>query len=64
MAESERWSYLTVDVKPEGFLSFRPSAEQLTDVLNRHGAQGWELVSTLSSQRPGERVQLLFKRPQ
>jgi hypothetical protein len=64
MAEREHWSYLTVEVKPARFLSFRPSAEQLTDALNRHGAQGWELVSTLSTQRPGDRVQLFFKRPQ
>ena len=59
MAATQRWDYKTVDVKP-GFFGARP--EQVQDELDKHGKQGWELVSALS-QSPRNNVMLIFKRP-
>ena len=57
---SQCWSYQVVDIKPD-FLGRQNKPEQLQEVLNRQGAQGWELVGIIPG---GTWVQkrLLFKK--
>ncbi|UYB51240.1 DUF4177 domain-containing protein [Xanthomonas sp. AM6] len=44
---STRWNYLTVEVKPT-FLGGL-NTELIQAELDRHGAQGWELVNVISA---------------
>jgi hypothetical protein len=55
---NERWTYQVIDSKPD-FLGRQ--TEPLQDTLNRHGAQGWELVEFI----PGTLIpqRLIFKKP-
>lgn len=41
---NQRWTYQVIDIKPD-FLGRQHKPEQLQELLNRHGAQGWELVA-------------------
>jgi hypothetical protein len=59
---ADRWRYLVVEVKAASVWSTVPKAEQLQAELDRHGNQGWELVSTMPAQGTTG-VRLLFKRP-
>lgn len=43
---SRRWSYLTVEVKPN--LMGIVKAEQIQDELTKQGQLGWELVNAIS----------------
>ncbi|MDZ3823416.1 MAG: DUF4177 domain-containing protein [Pseudoxanthomonas sp.] len=51
----KRWQYRTIELKPT-LLGGLP--RDLDAILNREGAQGWELVNMLR----GTRVVLVFKR--
>lgn len=41
----QTWNYQTIEVKPS-FLG-RHAVDNLNEVLNREGINGWELVNTL-----------------
>jgi hypothetical protein len=56
---SERWSYQVVEIKPSFLGSTREAAQER---LAQLGLQGWELVSTIQSQRFAP-VQLYLKKP-
>ena len=53
-----RWEYKVEGLKP-GFLMQHLKEEALTELLNRHGAQGWELVNVINI---GMQVKVFFKR--
>ena len=53
-----RWEYKVEDLKA-GFLMKNLTEEAMTDLLNRHGAQGWELINISTV---GTRMKLFFKR--
>ncbi len=55
-----RFSYQIVDVK-SGFWGLK--SERISEELNRLGAQGWELVSTLPPNGFAA-IRLVLKRPQ
>ncbi|MBN8922687.1 MAG: hypothetical protein BGP10_10735 [Rhodanobacter sp. 68-29] len=61
---SGSWEYKVVTVKREGFFvsTHTPEDERLTEVLNREGAQGWELVNA-SIPTYMSPVTLFLKRP-
>jgi hypothetical protein len=42
---SDRWQYLTVEIKPGMLSGLKPEA--VDEVLNRHGRLGWELVNVI-----------------
>lgn len=44
---SKRWSYLTVEVKAGITWTGSIKREKIQEELNRHGAQGWELVNVI-----------------
>lgn len=58
---SKRWSYLTVEVKAGITWTGTIKREKMQEELNRHGAQGWELVNVvmLSNLTP---AMLVFKK--
>jgi hypothetical protein len=58
---STRWQYLVVQAKPNRWFKVFPDAEVLAELMNRHGAQGWELVGVAGA--PPHAQHLLFKRP-
>lgn len=47
MTAHTRWQYLVIDLKVKVFEGSAAQAQRLQDELNRHGQQGWELVSVL-----------------
>ncbi len=53
-----RWEYKVEDLK-SGFLMRNLKEDALTELLNRHGAQGWELVNIGTV---GVQMKLFFKR--
>ncbi|MGH8078682.1 MAG: DUF4177 domain-containing protein [Lysobacter sp.] len=58
---SQRWIYQVIETKPD-FLGRQNTPEPLQDVLNRQGAQGWELIGFI----PGStwvQQRLIFKKP-
>ena len=57
---SQRWSYQVIDIKPD-FLGRQNKPEQLQEMLNRQGAQGWELVG-ISPGGTWVQKRLLFKK--
>lgn len=57
---SKRWSYLTVEVKPT-WTGLKQ--EDIQTELNRHGAQGWELVNVVLPPSWGKAL-LVFKKEQ
>ena len=59
------WEYLvhTLD-SVDAFSSGEIRPREVQDVLNRHGQEGWELVSAFETDAgPGAMVVLTFKRP-
>lgn len=54
----ERWSYQVVEIRPSFLGSTRDAAQER---LTQLGLQGWELVSTIQSQRFAP-VQLYLKK--
>ena len=58
---TQRWQYLAVRVKPARWFQIFPDEAALQETMNRHGAQGWELVAVAGSHPHGQH--LLFKRP-
>ncbi|HET6633284.1 MAG TPA: DUF4177 domain-containing protein [Rhodanobacteraceae bacterium] len=63
---STQWEYKVVKLKPKKPAFFRispmPDEAEATDILNREGARGWELVSAVS-EAPTRPPHLFFKRP-
>jgi len=62
----QQWHYETVKVKPGGFLGGLVNTDELRDLLNQMGTQGWELVSAFDTnfgQGSSREVILIFKRP-
>jgi hypothetical protein len=60
------WEYYTYTVDVSGwFVSGDVNAGKLTESLNSIGAEGWELVSALSTVNGGDSNNLVFvfKRP-
>ena len=56
---STHWAYKVIDVKTKG-MRMMLNAEDMQDVLNQQGAQGWELVNVV--QLAMNRVSLYFKK--
>ena len=60
-----RWEYKVLTLKSEtGFaaaFNIMPKDDEATAILNREGAQGWELVGTAFNW--GHPSSLFFKRP-
>lgn len=59
---SERWRYLVAEVKARSMWQPLIDTADLQAELDRHGAQGWELVSVLPQAHPVG-IRLLMKRP-
>jgi hypothetical protein len=61
-----RFEYHTVIVEPKGiFFGGKVNPDNLTQILNNMGNQGWELVSTVASNKMygvTENVVCIFKR--
>lgn len=58
---STRWQYLVVNAKSNSWFKLFPDAGTFAEILNKHGAQGWELVAVAGA--PPHAQHLLFKRP-
>jgi hypothetical protein len=59
---ADRWRYNVVDVKAKSMWRSGVAASDLQAELDRHGAQGWELVTMHAMPYPAG-VRLVFKRP-
>lgn len=57
---STQWLYKVIDVKPKSAFAAL-GAEDMQEVLNQHGAQGWELVDVI--QLAVNQASLYFKKP-
>ena len=60
------WEYKAVKLRLRGFLGGKIDQEELERTMNEIGADGWELVSALSTALYQGRTQdaaLIFKRP-
>lgn len=44
---SKRWTYLTIEIKRGITWTGTIQREKMQEELNRHGAQGWELVNVV-----------------
>lgn len=53
-----RWSYLAVEVGSSWTGTLK--AEKIQEELNKHGAKGWELISTVANVTA---TVLVFKKP-
>ena len=62
MTAHTRWQYLVIDLKVKVFEGSAAQAQRLQDELNRHGQQGWELVSLDANPMTGSPL-AIFKRP-
>jgi hypothetical protein len=61
----EKWEYKTIKHHTGGFLGGNVETEEFDQELNRHGMEGWELVScfdTSMSQGQSRDVIVVFKR--
>jgi hypothetical protein len=61
----EQWEYRTLKYITGGFLGGKVDTEEFEEELNRHGIEGWELVScfdTNSTQGQSREVIIVFKR--
>lgn len=60
------WEYKVITLKKKGsglfVISNIPNDGDSTSILNREGAEGWELVSAVSPQNMAP-LKLFFKRP-
>ena len=63
----QRWEYMSLSVAADNFLSSGWfDLEELTNALNQHGEEGWELVSmfdTNTSNGQTRYVCAILKRP-
>ena len=57
-----KWTYKVETIKPPVFAKSTTKAEFIADVLNRHGLEGWELISA-PTLAPAAELQFYFKRP-
>lgn len=60
-----QWEYRTVKYQTGGFLGGKVNEEELDELLNKHGYEGWELVSsfdTSQSQGQSRDIIMVFKR--
>lgn len=57
---STHWTYKVIDVKPKG-MRMMLNAEDVQEILNQQGLQGWELVNVV--QLAMNRASLYFKKP-
>jgi hypothetical protein len=55
---SRRWKYLAVEVSTSWTGALKP--QKMQEELDKHGAQGWELVNIVSS--AGHPAVLVFKK--
>ncbi|TKR33741.1 DUF4177 domain-containing protein [Luteimonas gilva] len=55
---SRRWKYLTVEVSASWTGALKP--QKMQEELDKHGAQGWELVNIVVS--TGHPAVLVFKK--
>lgn len=61
-----RWEYETLKVHPGGLLGGKIDVEDLAEVLNSRGRDGWELVSAFDTNYgngASREVILVLKRP-
>ena len=61
-----RWRYEVLRVEPGGVLGNKMDVGELREMLNRKGAEGWELVSAFDTnygEGATHEVILLLKRP-
>lgn len=56
--QATRWEYKVEDLKG-GFFMRNLKEDAMTELLNRHGAQGWELINISTV---GVQMKLFFKR--
>lgn len=61
------WEYMTKTLKVAGFLKYPSLIEpdNVNELLNPFGSEGWELVSSLTMDEKGtsQTVVFIFKRP-
>jgi Domain of unknown function (DUF4177) len=57
---STHWTYKVIDVKTKG-MRMMLNADDVQEVLNQQGMQGWELVDVI--QLAMNRATLYFKKP-
>ncbi|NOT89387.1 MAG: DUF4177 domain-containing protein [Lysobacter sp.] len=57
---SAHWTYKVIDVKTKG-MRMMLNADDVQEVLNQQGMQGWELVDVI--QLAMNRATLYFKKP-
>ncbi|MCC9043343.1 DUF4177 domain-containing protein [Myroides sp. M-43] len=60
----KRFEYKAIQLKPSSLWSFNVSVEEVEDVLNEYGKQGWELVTMIDINSTGTTTGYLlsFKR--
>ncbi|WP_152397086.1 DUF4177 domain-containing protein [Paenibacillus guangzhouensis] len=61
----EKWEYRTLKFKTGGFMGGKIDEEEFQEELNRHGDEGWELVScfdTSQSSGSSRDIVVVFKR--
>ena len=61
-----RWEYTTLKVDVHGWFGPKVDPARITEQLNQHGREGWELVSAFDvnhHQGNSSEIVLLFKRP-
>lgn len=61
-----KWEYLTLILKTGGWVGGKVDGQELTNVLNQRGSEGWELVAVFdTSTYRGETrdVVAILKRP-
>ncbi|MEM9418508.1 MAG: DUF4177 domain-containing protein [Planctomycetota bacterium] len=61
-----QWEYITLKYKATGFMGGKVDEDDISRLLNLHGRDGWELVSTMdTNMADGQTRYLLFylKRP-
>lgn len=51
MITLEKWEYMTIKIETKGFLGGKLDTQELDSQLNRLGEQGWELVSSFSTNK-------------
>lgn len=62
MSSDARWSYKVVRFKSSKFFKLHPDPEEIADLLNQMGRDGWELVHVVEGYGVPSPV-LYLKRP-
>lgn len=59
-----KFEYKVIQLKPSSLWSFNVSVDEVEDVLNKYGQEGWELVSMIDTNSAGTTTGYLlsFKR--